>query len=106
MKSIEELVNELTLEEKISMIHGAEFFKTKGVKRLGIPPIVFSDGPAGVRQDFEPDAWNPIGDGSDKVSWLPSNTCIASSWDTDLAYQAGKILGEIIDLVGEEKLLK
>lgn len=105
MKSIKELVKELTLEEKISMIHGAEFFKTKGVKRLGIPPIVFSDGPAGVRQDFEPDAWNPIGDGSDKVSWLPSNTCIASSWDTDLAYQAGKILGEETRGRGKDMIL-
>ena len=33
------IVNQLTLEEKTDMIHGAGFFKTKGVERLGIPPL-------------------------------------------------------------------
>ena len=35
----EELAARLTLEEKIGMIHGAELFATKGVERLGIPPL-------------------------------------------------------------------
>lgn len=105
MKSIEKLIKELTLEEKISMIHGAEFFRTKGVKRLVIPPLVFSDGPSGVRQDFEPAAWNPIGDSSDKVSWLPSNTCLASSWNPELAYQFGEILGEETRGRGKDMIL-
>ena len=46
-----ELTAKLTLEEKIGMIHGAQLFRTKGVERLGIPPLVMSDGPMGVRQD-------------------------------------------------------
>ncbi len=94
MKSIEELLKELTLEEKITMIHGSEFFKTGAVERLGIPSLVSSDGPAGVRQDFEPDSWTPINDGGDRVSWLPSNSCLASSWDQNMAYEFGRILGD------------
>lgn len=51
------IVNQLTLEEKTDMIHGAGFFKTKGVERLGIPPLTMSDGPMGVRNEFYNDKW-------------------------------------------------
>ena len=48
---IEEILKELTLEEKIGMIHGAGLFRTEGVERLSIPPLYMSDGPMGVRAD-------------------------------------------------------
>ena len=41
-KKLNEIISELTLDEKLSMIHGAEFFKTAGVERLNIPPLVSS----------------------------------------------------------------
>lgn len=46
---IEEILKELTLEEKIAMIHGAGLFRTGAVDRLGIPAVKMSDGPMGVR---------------------------------------------------------
>ncbi len=46
------IAGQLTLEEKIGMIHGSHLFATKGVERLGIPPLVMSDGPMGVRQEL------------------------------------------------------
>ena len=49
---IEQILNELTLEEKIGMIHGAGLFRTEGVERLSIPPLYMSDGPMGVRAEF------------------------------------------------------
>lgn len=49
---IEQILNELTLEEKIGMIHGARLFRTEGVERLSIPPLYMSDGPMGVRAEF------------------------------------------------------
>ena len=58
---IEELVKELTLDEKIGMIHGAGLFRTEGVKSLGIPPLKMSDGPMEVRNEFPDDSWVPYG---------------------------------------------
>ena len=49
---IGKLLEQLTLEEKIGMIHGAGLFRTEGVERLSIPPLFFSDGPMGVRAEF------------------------------------------------------
>ncbi|MFR6468510.1 MAG: hypothetical protein ACLUQB_03955 [Lachnospiraceae bacterium] len=68
---IERLLKELTLDEKIGMIHGKGLFETKGVERLGIPPLKLSDGPMGVRNEFPGDSWVPVGNSDDYVSYLP-----------------------------------
>ena len=47
LHQLERLIGEMTLEEKIGMIHGQGIFHTKGVERLGIPPLWMSDGPMG-----------------------------------------------------------
>ena len=91
---IEKLLKELTLEEKIGMIHGDGLFRTKPVERLGIPAVKMSDGPMGVRQEFENDAWRAVGNSDDYVTYLPSNSAIASAWNREIAYEAGKVLGE------------
>lgn len=52
----EAIAGQLTLEEKIGIIHGSHLFATKGVERLGIPPLVMSDGPMGCGR-------NSCGDG-------------------------------------------
>ncbi len=88
-----ELTARLTLEEKIGMIHGAHLFSTKGVKRLGIPPLVMSDGPLGVRQEFEADHWKAIGGSDDYVTYLPCNSALAATWNRDLAFAMGSVLG-------------
>lgn len=93
-KEIEKLVKKLTLDEKIAMIHGATLFRSGAVERLGIPEIVTSDGPMGVRAEFMDDRWIPCGNQDDMVSYLPSNSALASSWNPDLAYAMGHVLGE------------
>ena len=62
------IISKLTLEEKIAMIHAAGLFRSGAVKRLNIPSLVMSDGPSGVRQEFENDSWTPIDDTTDFVS--------------------------------------
>lgn len=88
------LLKQLTLEEKIGMIHGAELFATKGVERLGIPPLKMSDGPMGVRKEYEPDSWKALDLSDDYVTYLPCNSAIAATWNRELAYTIGKVLGE------------
>ncbi len=90
---IEELIKELTLEEKIGMIHGQGIFHTGGVTRLHIPPLWMSDGPMGVRRELEDDNWNPSGTTDDFVSYLPSNTALACTWNRRQAEQMGRVLG-------------
>ena len=65
---IEDLLRQLTLQEKIDMIHGCGFFRTKAVERLGIPGVVTSDGPMGVRMQFPDDSWIPVGETDDYVT--------------------------------------
>lgn len=93
MEKLRALLQQLTLEEKIHMIHGSGLFCSGGVERLDIPPLFMSDGPSGVRQEFENDSWTPVDDSGDFVTWLPSNTCLASTWNPELAFYFGKILG-------------
>lgn len=93
-KEPEEILKELTLDEKIGIIHGAQLFQTAGVKRLGIPPLKMSDGPMGVRQEFMPASWKAIGYSDDYVTYLPCNSALASTWNRELAYDIGSVLGE------------
>ncbi|MCM1183819.1 MAG: glycoside hydrolase family 3 C-terminal domain-containing protein [Roseburia sp.] len=102
---IEELIGELTLQEKVDMIHGNELFATKGVERLGIPPFRTSDGPMGVRKDFKKDTWSDIGLSYDTVSYLPSNTALAATWNRKLAYETGRILGKETRGRGKDMIL-
>ncbi len=90
---IEALLAQLTLEEKIGMIHGAGLFRTAGVERLSIPPLVMSDGPMGVRAEFADNEWRTIGTTDDYVSYLPCNSAVASTWNRTLAKRAGEVLG-------------
>lgn len=102
---IEELISRLTLQEKADMVHGNGLFSTKGVERLGIPPFITSDGPMGVRKDFKKNIWREIGLSYDSVSYLPSNTALAATWNRELAYKTGQILGKEARGRGKDMIL-
>lgn len=89
-----ELTAQLTLDEKIGMIHGAALFHTAGVERLGIPEMKFDDGPMGVRADTHDDNWAPLNNTRDMVTYLPSGSAVASTWNPRLAFETGRVLGE------------
>lgn len=94
IQQIEKIIEELTLDEKIGMIHGTGIFQTEGVERLHIPPLWMSDGPMGVRKEMQDDNWDAKGTTDDFVSYLPSNTALACTWNPILAQDAGRVLGE------------
>lgn len=90
---VNDLCRQLTLEEKIGMLHGKGIFRTEGVTRLGIPSFVMSDGPMGVRQEFPDNSWVPLGHSDDFVTYFPSNMALAATWNKTLSHEFGCALG-------------
>lgn len=91
---IEDALKKMTLEEKVRMCHAAGKFYSWGVPRLGIPGLWASDGPHGVRFETNWTDWNHSKWETDSCTAFPSLTCLAATWNEDLAYQYGKALGE------------
>lgn len=86
---IKALVNQLTLEEKASLLSGRDAWSTVPVPRLGIPSVNLSDGPHGLRQC--------IGLGWDKsvpATCFPPAVLLACSFDEELAKKQGAAIGE------------
>ena len=101
-KKIENLLSELTLEEKAGLCSGKDFWRSKAVERLGIPSIMVSDGPSGLRTQTEEGADD--NDSRIAVSF-PSGCATASSFDRALLYREGEILGEEANNFGISTLL-
>ena len=93
-EKIEEIISELKLEEKVAMVHAAGLFRNGSVERLGIPSLYMSDGPMGVRNEFPNASWVPVGNTDDYVTYLPSISALACTWNRNLAYEEGNILGK------------
>lgn len=91
---IDEILPQLTLEEKVAMCHAQSKFSTPGVARLGIPELWYSDGPHGVRYEINWDDWGSAGWTNDSVTAFPSLVSLASSFNPDLGSIYGKALGE------------
>ena len=93
MQNTELLLKKLTLEEKCTLLSGAETFKTRGMPQHGIPQIWLSDGPHGLRkQAGESDhlGLNP----SVPATCFPTASAVANSWDDALGEKIGAALGE------------
>ncbi len=90
--TIDSLINLMTVEEKIEMIHAKSPFVSSGVKRLGIPDLIMSDGPYGVRLE-QGDDYAPKPNVDDEATYLPKGLTLASTWNAELGYEFGKVLG-------------
>ncbi len=93
-EQINQIIADLTLEEKANMLHGMGLFTSGDVSEKGIPGLETSDGPMGVRNQFPRDSWFPINLSDDFVSYMPSNSAVSATWNPDCAYAGGKALGE------------
>ena len=93
MAKIKEIVAAMTLEEKAGMCSGEDFWHTKAVERLGIPKILVSDGPHGLRKQDE-NGDNPGVNDSIKAVCFPAGCGAATSFNRDLIYEIGKSLGK------------
>jgi|APSaa5957512622_1039677.scaffolds.fasta_scaffold11119_2 beta-glucosidase len=93
MKNIKELISEMTLEEKASLCSGKNFWYLKDVERLGIPSIMVTDGPHGLRKQVA-DADHVGLNESVPATSFPTASALAATWNRDLIHQVGVALGE------------
>jgi beta-glucosidase len=103
-KKIDDLLQQLTLEEKIRMVHATASFNSGGVPRLGIPELETSDGPHGVRFEHGR-GWTAQQGVDDAGTYLPTNNTLASTWNPALGYAYGAVLGREANFRGKDVIL-
>src|SRR3984893_7390161 len=95
---IENLLSQMTLQEKVSLLAGTNSWYTVPVERLGIPSLKMTDGPNGAR-----------GSGSlvggVKTTCFPAGIALASTWNTDLVERVGQALADEAKGKGAQLLL-
>ena len=91
---IDEIIGQMTLEEKTGMLHGTSMFTTAGIDRLGVPELKMADGPLGVREEISRDSWAPAGLDNDFATYYPAGGGLSATWNTELAYKFGNSVGE------------
>lgn len=91
---VEALLNKMTLEEKVRLSYAQSKFSSPGVARLGVPELYSSDGPHGVRMEICWDSWEHAGWTNDSCTAFPALTCLAATWQPELANLYGRMIGE------------
>ena len=94
---IEKLLAELTLEEKVSLLSGANLWETPAIERLDIPPLRVTDGPNGARGTRFTDGL--------RAACFPCGSALAATWDPELIEQVGGALAQEARSKGAHVLL-
>lgn len=91
MTDIESILQQMTLEEKAALCTGAGPWATTAIPRLGVPEMIVSDGPHGVRRPMDP---STIGSPSYSATCFPTASSLACTWDVERLYEVGQALAE------------
>ncbi|MCQ2086798.1 MAG: glycoside hydrolase family 3 C-terminal domain-containing protein [Bacilli bacterium] len=87
------IIDQMTLEEKASLMSGKNFWETQEIERLNVPSIFLADGPHGIRKQIA--AADHLGlNESRKATCFPTASALASSWNVDLVNKVGIALGK------------
>ncbi len=98
MPDIEELLRQMTVQEKVAMLAGTDDWYTVPVERLGIPSLKMSDGPNGARGAGGFTA-------GVKAACFPAGISLASTWNSDLVARVGQALAREAKMKGAQVLL-
>ena len=93
MINVNEIMNSLTLEEKVCLLSGHKSWHTNKVTRVGLPSIFLTDGPHGLRKKKEGDKVAGLGQ-TELSTCFPAACTTGSSWNKDLLYKMGVAMGE------------
>lgn len=91
---VEDVLSRMTVEEKVALCHAQSKFSSPGVSRLGIPEVWACDGPHGIREEVIWDQWGGAKWTNDSCIAFPALTCLAASWNPDMALLYGESIGE------------
>lgn len=104
-KEIDAIIGKMTLQEKAEMLHAKHMFVSAGVPGQGIADIKYADGPFGIREEMQPDNWNPLGLQNDKATFFPTGSALAATWSPELAYSYGTGMAREARLRGKDMIL-
>jgi beta-glucosidase len=104
-KRIDEIISKMTIQEKADMLHARHMFVSAGVASQGIADIKYADGPFGIREELQPDNWNPLGLQNDKATFFPTGSALAATWSPELAYAFGTGMAREARLRGKDMIL-
>ncbi len=104
-KQIDGIISQMTLEEKVNMLHAKHMFISAGVERLGIADMIYADGPFGIREEMQPDGWMGLGWENDKATFFPTGSALAATWSPELAYKYGTGMAKEARLRGKDMIL-
>ena len=90
---INAIIAQLSLEEKVEMLHSKTNMSSEGVPRLGIQDIKYCDGPFGIREEGVPNGFMSAGWTTDSATYFPTGSALAATWSEDLAYKYGVGMG-------------
>ena len=91
---IEQTLAKMSVEQKVKVIHAQSKFSSAGVPELGVPELWCTDGPHGIRPEVLWDEWVQAGWTSDSCVAFPALTCLAATWNREVAALYGKSIGE------------
>lgn len=90
---IEKILQQMTLEDKIALCSGKNFWETKKYEQYGIPPLFMCDGPHGLRKQEHTADMLGVNE-SRKATCFPAEVITAGSWDPELLSEIGATIGE------------
>ena len=90
---VKKLVSQMTLEEKCSLLSGSDFWHTQPIERLGIPAVMVSDGPHGLRKQDQGSDHMGMNE-SIKAVCMPAACATAASFDRALIGRMGEAIGD------------
>lgn len=104
-KQIDGIIKQMTIEEKVEMLHAKFMFVSAGVERLGIADMIYADGPFGIREEMQPKGWMGLGWETDKATFFPTGSALAATWSPELAYSYGTGMAKEARLRGKDMIL-
>ena len=104
-KKIDQLIAQMTLEEKVNMLHSKTNMSSAGVERLGIADMHYADGPFGIREEGVPNGFQSAGWTLDSATYFPTGSALAATWSKEMAYLYGTGMGTEARLRGKDVIL-